>query len=605
MGIPSPSLENRTANLLTVRLAREIDVVTARQRARQIARLLGFDQQDQIRLATATSEIARNVIQYARDGSVEFAVDRLGTAPVEYCLVVRISDSGPGIMNLQDILNGNYVSKSGLGIGLTGSRRLMDHFTIESIPGSGTKVVLAKKLLAGISRSEIARISEELARDVPKGQEEELRQQYRDALLNLENLRRTEGDLRRVQDELLQLNQELEATNRGVVALYAELDQRAEALRSANEIKTKFLSHMSHEFRTPLNSILALTTLLIRRTDGDLTADQDKQVGFIRTAAEELFDMVNDLLDLAKVEAGKLDMKYSDVRVGRLIDALRGLLRPLSTSPSVNLIFAEVDPALRLHTDEGKVSQILRNLISNALKFTESGEVRVSVESSTGWLSFHVADTGIGIDPANQARIFEEFAQIDNPLQRKVRGTGLGLPLSRKLAELLGGTLRVVSTIGSGSTFTLSVPYQPDSQAEPEGNAEPAADDSILIIDDSERDRYLVRQLFRGTHYRIMEAASGPEGTERARFEQPRLIILDIVMPGMSGIEVLEELKADARTSSIPVVIHSSAVLSGPDEKRLAEWQARIVPKGTLLPEQGPKVFLSVLERSAEGSDLK
>ena len=594
---PIPDL-SRTGALLTVSLTREIDVVTARQRARQLARLLGFDTQDQIRLATATSEIARNVIQYAGSGRVEFAVGLAGLA-AKNSFVITVSDSGPGIRNVQNILDGYYASKSGLGVGLTGTRRIMDHFTMESAVGEGTRVTFAKELpTAKLSGSDIARITEELARDLPKGPEEELRQQNREALATIEMLRRSETELRRVQDELLHLNQELEATNRGVVALYAELDQRAEALRAANEIKTHFLSHMSHEFRTPLNSILALTTLLTRRTDGDLTPDQDKQVGYIRTAAEELFEMVNDLLDLAKVEAGKLDMKFAEVRIGRVMDALRGLLRPLSTSERVTLVFDDVDPSLRITTDEGKLAQILRNLVSNALKFTEAGEVRVSVECADDSILLRVADTGIGIAPANQARIFEEFAQIDNPLQRKVRGTGLGLPLSRKLAELLGGTLKVESAIGVGSTFTLSLPYQASGPESPNLDAEtlPPPSDSILIIDDSERDRYLVRQIFRGTPYRIIEAANGSEGTERARFERPCLIVLDIVMPGMTGFDVLDELKADPLTKSIPVVIHSSVALNDHDKERLNNRQSAILPKGAVGQEQGLKLFLEIIK---------
>jgi K+-sensing histidine kinase KdpD len=231
--------------------------------------------------------------------------------------------------------------------------------------------------------------------------------------------------------------------------------------------------------------------------------------------------MVIDLLDLAKVEAGKVGLKYSEVRAG---DALRGLLRPLSASDIVSLVFS-----LRLTTDVGKLAQILRNLVSNALKFTEAGEVRISMDCAPGAVVFRVTDTGIGIAPANQARIFEEFAQVDNLLQRKVRGTGLGLPLSRKLADLQGGSLNVESAVGVGSTFTLtSLQVDSPPPAEPPAEALPPPIESVLIIDDSERDRYLVRQIFRGAPFRIIEAANGSEGTGSAGFEQPRLIVLDL-----------------------------------------------------------------------------
>jgi signal transduction histidine kinase len=199
---------------------------------------------------------------------------------------------------------------------------------------------------------------------------------------------------------LAELNQELRDTNRGVVALYAELDERADHLRRADELKSKFLSNMSHEFRTPLNSVLALSRLLLARTDGELTPEQEKQVQFIRKAAESLTELVDDLLDLAKVEAGKTVVTPVEFKAGELFGALRGMLRPLLVGDAVALIFEEAD--VPLYTDEGKVSQILRNFLSNAIKFTENGEVR---------------STGIGIAEADLGVIFDEFGQVTHPMR--------------------------------------------------------------------------------------------------------------------------------------------------------------------------------------------
>src|SRR5262249_20502651 len=201
---------------------------------------------------------------------------------------------------------------------------------------------------------------------------EEVRQQNQELL-------RTLGELQKRQTELRQLNRELEDTNRGVVALYAELDEKADYLRRASEMKSRFLSNMSHEFRTPLNSIQSLARLLLDRSDGDLMPEQEKQVSYIRKAAEDLTELVNDLLDLAKVEAGKVIVRPTEFEAGPLFGALRGMLRPLLThNASVALVFEEPVGVPTLNTDESKVSQILRNFISNALKFTERGEVRVS-----------------------------------------------------------------------------------------------------------------------------------------------------------------------------------------------------------------------------------
>jgi signal transduction histidine kinase len=218
---------------------------------------------------------------------------------------------------------------------------------------------------------------------------------------------------------------------------------------------------MSHELRTPLNSIINIARLLLARLDGDLSPEQAKQVTLIRDSASHLTEMVNDLLDLARIEAGKTALRLGDVEVPELLAGLRGVFRPLLTSDRVALVFEAREPLPTLRTDEGRLSQILRNLIGNAVKFTEQGEVRVSAERAPdGRVTFTVADTGIGIAPEDQERIFEEYEQVDTPLQARVAGTGLGLPLSRKLARLLGGDLTLASTPGAGSVFRLVLPVR-------------------------------------------------------------------------------------------------------------------------------------------------
>ena len=261
------------------------------------------------------------------------------------------------------------------------------------------------------------------------------------------------------QVEAMQL--ELDETNRGVVALYAELDTQAQQLQRATDLKSRFLAYMSHEFRTPISALRSLSRLLIDRVDGPLTSEQEKQVRFIESTAEEFADMVNDLLDLAKVEAGRVDISPAWFEMVDLFSALRGMFRPVVTNPEVSLVFQEPQQASRLYTDDKMLSQILRNFISNALKFTVKGEVRVSaLESADETITFAVADTGIGIDPKFYAAMFRDFTQVDSPIQKRLRGTGLGLSLSRQLAELLGGTVGLTSELGSGSIFFVTIPLR-------------------------------------------------------------------------------------------------------------------------------------------------
>lgn len=261
--------------------------------------------------------------------------------------------------------------------------------------------------------------------------------------------------------ELEELRAELEETNRGVVALYAELDAQAEQLRRATELKSRFLAYMSHEFRAPINSIRSIARLLTDRIDGPLTEEQDRQVQFIQTTATEFAEMVDDLLDLAKIEAGRVEISPAWFEMVDLFSALRGMFRPVLTNPDLTLVFEEPAGLPRLYTDDRKLSYILRNFISNALKFTTHGEVRVSAAGLPGdRVRFTVSDTGIGIAPEYHAAVFDDFSQVDSPVQKRLRGTGLGLSLSRQLAALLGGQVGVESELGKGSRFSVEIPVQ-------------------------------------------------------------------------------------------------------------------------------------------------
>lgn len=266
-------------------------------------------------------------------------------------------------------------------------------------------------------------------------------------------------ELQRLRLEADALRAELDETNQGVLALYAELDEQAEQLREVSELKSRFLSYMSHEFRTPLGSILSMTRLLEDGMDGPLTEEQRRQVRFISTSTSELREMVDDLLDLAKIEAGRITISPAWFDLMDLFSALRGMFRPLVEGNQVDLLFEDPPVMPMLYTDDKKLAQILRNFISNALKFTPSGQVIVSTQlEGENAVRFSVRDTGIGIPAELQSTLFEDFVQVDTPLQKRLRGTGLGLSLCKRFAELLGGHVGVESEIGTGSNFYVVLP---------------------------------------------------------------------------------------------------------------------------------------------------
>ena len=541
--------------LLQLQLKYEQDVVYARQRARLIAESLGFDRNDQTRISTAVSEIARNAFQYAGGGSIEFFIE--GSAPPQ-ALLVKVRDQGPGIPDTAAVLDGRYLSRTGMGVGLSGTRRLMDHFHLESAVGQGTTVLLGKTLPPTAPVADgaaLRRIAGVLARTRVESPLEEVRRQNQELLQAL-------AELRQQREELLRLNQELQDTNRGMLALYAELDEKAGQLGRANELKTRFLSNMSHEFRTPLNAILALSRLLLDRTDGDLSEEQAREVTFIRTSAEELSALVNDLLDLAKIEAGKVVVQPRECAVDVIFSGLRGMLKPMLVNEALSLVVEEPDGIPPLYTDDGKISQILRNFLSNALKFTERGEIRLSAQLVEGEsrVRFAVADTGVGIAPEDQLRIFEPYEQVDTAQRGRPKGTGLGLPICRELATLLGGRVWVESTPGLGSTFFAEIPVRYQAAGIPESHVACAADSAltqVLVVEDDLATRHLYEKYLRHSGYQLHMAASLAEAREILERIAPAAILLDILMTTGDTWGFLAELKAAERTRSIPVLVLS------------------------------------------------
>ena len=298
-----------------------------------------------------------------------------------------------------------------------------------------------------------------------------------------------------------ELSDELEQTNRGVVALYRELDEKSEQLRAASESKDRFWANVSHELRTPLNSIIGLTRLLADPAGG-LDSEQLYQVELIKKASGTLLTLVNDLLDVAKAESGRFVIEPSEVRLPALLATLRGLTRPVAEGRPVNvLVSADGAPATIL-TDEGALTAILRNLLSNAVKYTDEGEVRLTVATVPGRVEIQVCDTGTGIPEGQLERVFEEFYQV--PGARR-GGTGLGLPYARRLAGLLDGELTLTSEAGRGTTAVLSLPHGTPSVG------------TVVLADDDPGFRRVLRSMLSGIAGRVIEAADGAQALDRRR----------------------------------------------------------------------------------------
>ncbi|HEX5657637.1 MAG TPA: response regulator, partial [Polyangiales bacterium] len=372
---------------------------------------------------------------------------------------------------------------------------------------------------------------------------------------------RQQRELLRRHEELLHLHAQLEESYQGVVALHAEIGEKDDSLRRAGEIKSRLVANVSHEFRTPLNSILGLTKLLLARTDGDLTEEQDTQLNFVRQSAEALYALVNDMLDLSKTEAERVSLRTQSFSVENFFLSLRGMLRPLATNENVELVFEIPHDVPALDTDEGKLAQVMRNLVSNALKFTERGEVRVSARADgKGNISLIVADTGIGIPFEEQTRVFEEFYQADHPLQRIHKGTGLGLTLSRNLAVRLGGTLTVESELGKGSRFTLTVPVQHPEAREvaalvERGQQVEPGNQPVLVVEDDRQTLLLYEKYLRGSGFQVIPARTLDEARAALERVRPSAVVLDIMLDGEASWSFLADLKSNEATRDVPALV--------------------------------------------------
>jgi signal transduction histidine kinase len=442
--------------LMRMRLRVAQDVFAVRQLGREVARAVGMEQQDQTRLATALSEVGRVMLTAGHAAQVVFTAD-LNGVPTLRVAVTNALPAGAAELRPQVAMVGRLVDTLEVGDG-----------------EAGTVVRMARRVPASAPKLTPERMDDirtGLSGHVPGTPLDELSVQNQQLIGALDELRAQRDDLARLNAELEetnrgvmalyhQLSDELEETNRGVVALYAELDEKSVQLRAASEAKSRFLANASHELRAPVTAVIGLARLLGDPLSEPLGSEQRRQVELISGSAGDLLTLVNDLLDLAKAEAGRIEPEWADVDLRAVFGQLRGTLRPLATRPDVDFVVDE-PPVPVLRTDEALLARILRNLLTNALKFTAEGEVRLTGRLVDGDVEFAVSDTGAGIPAELQERIFEEFYQVPAAHAVNVKGTGLGLPYARRLAGILGGGLHVTSEPGVGSTFIVRLPIGP------------------------------------------------------------------------------------------------------------------------------------------------
>ncbi len=470
---------------------------------------------------------------------------------------------------------------------------------------------LANALISAKSRKQVQTLLEE-----SQAQAEELQAQHNEMQnLNVEleaqtqKLQASEEELRVQQEELLQSNQEmeersklLEEKNLLIAERNIEIQQKAEELALSTKYKTEFLANMSHELRTPLNSILLLSRLLSENPDGKLDDDNVESARVIHSSGTSLLTLIDEILDLSKIEAGKMELEYQSVRIQDVVDDLRSLFLPVMTEKSLQFdIDLASDLPNTIDMDRQRLDQILRNLLSNAIKFTSEGSIALTINqdpTDRNHILFAIKDTGIGIAKDKQQLIFEAFQQADGSTQRKFGGTGLGLSISREIARLLGGEIRLESKEDEGSTFTLIVPIArnreevkpmtedlltsisedvkeieslvshtetssfalPDIPAEVEDDRDNIQPDDkiILIVEDDVHFAKALLKYTRQQNYKGVVAVRGDVALEYAKIYQPKAILLDIQLPIKDGWQVMSELKGHIGTKHIPVHIMSS-----------------------------------------------
>ncbi|GGT29408.1 hybrid sensor histidine kinase/response regulator [Streptomyces purpureus] len=458
--------------------------------------------------------------------------------------------------------------------------------------------VNVSSLIANVRTDELLGRSQRLTAEL-RTRSQELQEQQQE-------LRRSNAELKEKAALLAERNRDIESKNLEIEQARQELEARAQQLSRTSMYKSEFLANMSHELRTPLNSLLILARLLAQNPDGNLT---DKQVDYaevIHSAGSDLLQLINDILDLSKVEAGKMDIRPEPFPLYQLLDYLEATFRPVAGERDLEFrVVAAPDLPGELTTDESRLRQVLRNLLSNALKFTEQGQVELAVHRATDdelpaalrdagpVLAFHVTDTGVGIPPDRLESVFGAFQQGDGTTARQYGGTGLGLSISREVARLLGGVITAESTVGHGSRFTLYLPMRERAEestpaapadllapAAPGARAPTAEGRTVLVVDDDPRNVFALTQVLEREGLRVLRADSGRAGIDLlARHDEVDLVVMDVMMAGMDGYATTAEIRAMPRFADLPIITVTAKAMPGDRAKALAAGASDYVAK--------------------------
>jgi len=413
--------------------------------------------------------------------------------------------------------------------------------------------------------------------------------------------------------ELIRMADELKEQN-------AELEVQKHQLGEVSRLKTNFLSSMSHELRTPLNSVIALSGVLNRRLARKIGEEEYSYLGVIERNGKHLLSLINDILDLSRIEAGKVEVEKNSFKIHALISEVVAMIKPQADEKAIGLNFSEENSDLVIESDYNKLSHIFQNVIGNAVKFTETGSVDITVSAANGNAFVRISDTGVGISKADISHIFDEFRQADGSNSRKFGGTGLGLSIARKYAELIGGEIRVESEPGKGSLFTIVIPLKANYIAQETVSIAPeiiqhlpktaikvkGEGKTILLVEDTEAMIVQITDILEAEGYAVDTARNGFEALDLLEKRIPDALILDLMMPGMDGFELLNKIRSKRQTAELPVLVLTAKILS-PEELKVIKNNhvLQLIQKGRVTQGSLIEAIALLMLKKGEAESLK